>query len=306
MSGSSLATRAAYGTRLARLAAGVLAHRVVPRSGAGQRRAERWNGFFDRRLLSRLEAARRELGRFDASMFGVLNDKRLDGQLVFEYGTLVDWVQSWRGLRVLDVGTGRSTLPRWMTQQGARVVALDFPTPVERNAGGWLRRVDRWLAGPAVETPFVGASMLALPFRNDTFDLVTCLSVVEHLDTDVATRRFVPPEEQERRLDQTLRELVRVTRPGGHTYITTECCDYRRALTDAWRSAYYFEGDGPPISSAWPTDRLRALFPERLAQLGCVLEGPADFDAERIKDPGTWTHRGEFFSAISLLARKCE
>jgi hypothetical protein len=135
---------------------------------------------------------------------------------------------------------------------------------------------------------------------------VTCLSVVEHLDTDVATRRFVPPEEQERRLDQTLRELVRVTRPGGHTYITTECCDYRRALTDAWRSAYYFEGDGPPISSAWPTDRLRALFPERLAQLGCVLEGPADFDAERIKDPGTWTHRGEFFSAISLLARKCE
>jgi SAM-dependent methyltransferase len=44
----------------------------------------------------------------------------------------------------------------------------------------------------------------ALPWPDETFDLVTCLDVVEHTDDDRVT----------------LRELRRVTRPGGHLLLT--------------------------------------------------------------------------------------
>jgi len=43
-----------------------------------------------------------------------------------------------------------------------------------------------------------------LPFSDATFDLVTCLDVVEHLDDDTAA----------------LREMWRVLRPGGHLLVT--------------------------------------------------------------------------------------
>jgi len=43
-----------------------------------------------------------------------------------------------------------------------------------------------------------------LPFDDATFDLVTCLDVIEHTPDDV----------------RALRELVRVTRPGGHLLVT--------------------------------------------------------------------------------------
>ena len=40
-----------------------------------------------------------------------MNSPRLEGQIVFEYGTLLRALERWSGLRVLDVGTGRSTFP---------------------------------------------------------------------------------------------------------------------------------------------------------------------------------------------------
>jgi SAM-dependent methyltransferase len=48
------------------------------------------------------------------------------------------------------------------------------------------------------------ASLDRLPFENDSFDLVTCLDVLEHTSDDVAA----------------LRELRRVIRPGGHLLLT--------------------------------------------------------------------------------------
>jgi SAM-dependent methyltransferase len=48
------------------------------------------------------------------------------------------------------------------------------------------------------------ASLAALPFRGDAFDLVAATDVVEHVADDVGA----------------LRELLRVTRPGGHVVIT--------------------------------------------------------------------------------------
>ena len=97
---------------------------------------------------------------------------------MFEYGTLVHAIPNWRHLRVLDVGTGRSTFPEWMTFQGARVTPLDLATPAEDRRGGFQERINDLVARRASHLTGVAASMLCLPFPDGSFDTVTSLSVV--------------------------------------------------------------------------------------------------------------------------------
>ncbi len=53
--------------------------------------------------------------------------------------------------------------------------------------------------------------MRCLPFADASFELVTSLSVVEHLDTNLPDRVFVPYPEQQRRLSEVIEEMIRVT-----------------------------------------------------------------------------------------------
>src|SRR4051794_24326247 len=105
--------RAGYGWRIVQRAIGVLRSRIRP---ATRRTAVvvPLNAMFDSALLPQFDRERAELEAFDLYLYDVMNDPRLRGQIVFEYGTLLRTIDKWVGLRVLDIGTGRSTLPRWM------------------------------------------------------------------------------------------------------------------------------------------------------------------------------------------------
>jgi SAM-dependent methyltransferase len=259
---------------------------------------------FDRRRLPDLENERRRLEGFDIALFVALNDPRVIGQIVFEYGTLVNWVSSWAGLRVLDVGSGRSTLPNWMIAQGARVVAFEYPEPVELRWAGKLGRFNDLLLGSTRRRlRQVSGSMLELPFADQSFDLVTSLSVIEHLDTNLPDRSYVPYAEQRKRAARVLDEMVRVTRPGGLIYLTSECCHYGRATTDAWRSSYYYD-EGPALSGAWPIEDVPEIFYDYLADRGCSLIGPTAFDPFWPGADAKATFRGPQFSAFSVLVRR--
>ena len=263
------------------------------------------NGMFTRRLLARLDGEKRRLETFDLGLFSALNDPRLLGQIVFEYGTLSGSVPAWRGLRVLDIGTGRSTLPCWMTAQGASVVTFEFPEPVESaGGGGALARFNEALVGR--HRPRLGqvaGDMLELPFRSQAFDVVTCLSVIEHLDTQLPGRLYVPYAEQRRRAARVLDEMVRVARPEGLLYLTSECCDYARATADAWRDSYYYR-EGPSLSGAWPVEDVPEIFYDHLAKRGCSFPGGVSFaPADLCGDGQHETFRGPYFSAFSVLAR---
>jgi len=262
------------------------------------------NGMFTRRSLARLDGEKRRLETFDLGLFSALNDPRLAGQIVFEYGTLSSFVPSWRGLRVLDIGTGRSTLPCWMTAQGASVATFEFPQPVESTDGGALARFNQALVRryrPRLGQ--VAGDMLELPFRSQAFDVVTCLSVIEHLDTQLPGRLYVPFAEQRRRAARVLDEMVRVARPGGLLYLTSECCDYGRATTDAWRDSYYYR-QGPSLSGAWPVEDVPEIFYDHLAKRGCSFPGGVSFAPEELRGDGLHeTFRGPYFSAFSVLAR---
>jgi ubiquinone/menaquinone biosynthesis C-methylase UbiE len=99
--------------------------------------------------------------------------------------------------RWLDLGCGHQVLPAWRYEserrvvEGARVVGLD----ADRSALRGHRTIHRLVQGD------IGA----LPFADDTFDLVTLNMVVEHLND---------PERQ-------FAEVRRVLRPGGSVLLHT-------------------------------------------------------------------------------------
>lgn len=303
MSKASLTARASYVSQVLGRASGVLLARMRRPIHERSRHPVPFNAMFDNSVLPALDAERSALERFDLYLFDVMNSPRLRGQIVFEYGTLMRAIGAWHGLHVVDVGTGRSTFPGWMSRAGAIVTTFDLGRPAEQPAGGFLARVDRVVRkSPGVLRAVVG-SMRALPFADGSVDLVTSLSVVEHLDTDLPARSYVPYDEQRRRLAKVLDEMIRVARPGGMLYLTSECCDYQRAAADNWRGAYYYD-EGPALSAAWPVGDVPRLFYDYVARRGCTLVGGVEFDPADIADSGRWTWRGPYFSGFTLLARK--
>lgn len=299
----SLQARARYGLRVVGRGVGVLRARMTA-AAASQTAARHltFNAMFGRDLVAALDVERRRLQQFDLYLFDVMNAPRLRGQIVFEYGLLLRAVADWSGLTVLDVGTGRSTLPRWMSRSGARVTTFDLSAPAETATAGFERKVDRLVAFQPGTIRAVAGSMRQLPFGARRFQLVTCLSVLEHLDTEFPSRAYVPYDAQRARLAEVLDEMIRVAAPGAYLYITSECCDYGRATTDAWRGAYYYR-DGPPLSAAWPVHDVSRLFYDYLTERGCAPVGPITFDPRAIDDPAHWTSRGPYFSGFSVLVR---
>ena len=284
---------------------GVLRARVHPLATPAStvRRTQPANVMFSAALPPMLEPERRALERFDLYLHDVMNSSRLRGQIVFEYGTLLRAIDRWTGLRVLDIGTGRSTFPNWMSHEGAIVTPFDLSKPAEARLTGFQERVNGVVGRRSGQVRRVTGSMRSLPFADASFDLLTSLSVVEHLDTDLPERTFVPYEEQQRRLARVIDEMIRVARPGGYIYITSECCDFTRATADAWKPAYYYD-EGPALSGAWPVQDVPRLFYEYVANRGCSLVGGVQFDVSNIAREDHWTWRGPYFSGLSVLARK--
>jgi ubiquinone/menaquinone biosynthesis C-methylase UbiE len=98
-----------------------------------------------------------------------------------------------RGKRVLEVGCGAAQCSRWLTRQGADVVAFDIS--VGQLVQG--RTLDR-RTGVAVRT--VAADAVAIPFADNTFDIVCSAFGGLPFVADAAT---------------ALGEIARVLRPGG-------------------------------------------------------------------------------------------
>jgi SAM-dependent methyltransferase len=107
------------------------------------------------------------------------------------------------GLKVADVGGGRGALAPYLAACGASVDSFDLDYLWD-SAGnpGVEGRFLRWAEAHGVRPRF--ASLFNLPVPDATYDVVTCISVVEHVPFKQAA----------------LREVLRVLKPGGRLILT--------------------------------------------------------------------------------------
>ena len=107
------------------------------------------------------------------------------------------------GVRVADVGGGRGALAAYFASRGAQVDTFDLDYLWD-SAGdpGVEARFLRWAESRGFRPQF--GSLFNLPVEDETYDVVTCISVVEHVPYKVAA----------------LREALRVLKPGGRLLLT--------------------------------------------------------------------------------------
>ena len=132
----------------------------------------------------------------------------------------VELAQVGPGSRVLDVATGTGDLAFALARaigSGGLVVGADFSEQMLEVA---RRKVGWGAAGPgAAEVRFEQANALLLPHATDEFDAAT---------VGFGVRNFSD-------LDQGLRELARVVRPGGHVVILEMTTPQRAPLSTFFR-----------------------------------------------------------------------
>ncbi|MET4224158.1 demethylmenaquinone methyltransferase [Oerskovia enterophila] len=142
-----------------------------------------------------------------ASRYDLTNDVISLGQDRRWRKQTVDAVAALPGERVLDLAAGTGTSSEPFADEGVEVVPCDFSVGMLQV--GKRRRPD---------LPFVAGDATALPFADESFDAVTISFGLRNVvDTDAA-----------------LREMLRVTRPGGRIVI----CEFSRPTWKPFRALY--------------------------------------------------------------------
>jgi SAM-dependent methyltransferase len=245
----------------------------------------------------------------DEELLRRLSDSRIGGVRNWEYGILLGALRHFperSGWAALDVGSGNSTFPRYLLETGnvGAMTTLDLDVSFERQSSANRERDER----SGIKR--VQGSMLDLPFPPASFDLVTCISAIEHLDGDPLAHRRDP--ENNRRApyeryvadtSQALDSMMSVVRPGGFFYLTTDAFMPDRQTTDTWSNP---DGSGE-IWSAYRYEDVENVFVEAVRRNGFEFWSPPRFDAELlIDDPSRASYRGRHFTVFSLFVRRPE
>jgi demethylmenaquinone methyltransferase/2-methoxy-6-polyprenyl-1,4-benzoquinol methylase len=156
-----------------------------------------------------------------ARRYDVTNDVLSMGQDRRWRRAVISAVDPRPGERVLDLAAGTGTSSQPFADRGATVVPCDFSL-------GMLQVGKRHRP----HLPFTAGDGTRLPFADATFDAVTI---------SFGLRNIVDPE-------AGLRELRRVTRPGGRLVV----CEFSHPTWAPWRTVYleYLMRALPPIARA--------------------------------------------------------
>jgi glycosyltransferase involved in cell wall biosynthesis/ubiquinone/menaquinone biosynthesis C-methylase UbiE len=150
--------------------------------------------------------------------------------------------ESAHALRVLDVGSGVVPLCNWMSRRGHEVTAID---PARSDIEFLISSDVNAFYGSSVRYETGRAEQL--PFPDESFDVATCISVLEHV---------APGNDR-----LALWEIARVLKPGGHLILTL---DVAPALREQ------------PGEQLWPADWRRHAQPFSHQALGRLLQYVGD------------------------------
>jgi len=253
------------------------------------------NTFFSPHHLKPLKADIDEIAHADLYLRWKLFDRRAGRIKAWEYGLLHNYSDAFQGLKILDVGPGNSTFPTYLQSKGAAVTTIDLPQPLDPPFSYQKWRYRR--SGVATDQ----GSVLDLPYEDDSFDLVTCISTIEHLDSIPGETDVLPYPTFIDRTRTALAEMCRVVNPGGHLYITSEAYVPGKATKDRWLA--YIET--PSINGAYDVNDVAGVFVDTLRAHGFELVGDSDYQPALLLDDGDRSnYRGHFISTFALLARK--
>lgn len=258
--------------------------------------------FISARRIAELAPFKERMMGHDRSLRDRLTEKRIQGLKVYEYGELIAFLTDLptaRGARLLDVGPGNSTFPAYLATFVNEVVTLDLERRLEPLAAA---SHDVLAESRVVNTT---GNMLAMPFENNSFDMVTCISAIEHLDDPGpqpdGTRLQIPREEFCRKTATALREMMRVLRPGGYLYVTTDAylpdlqktCNWSKKRKDGriWSAYHFVDIRDVFLRTIGECD---GMFDERLNAGPEFLRNSSDFSS----------YRGRYFTTFGILARK--
>lgn len=102
----------------------------------------------------------------------------------------------------LDVGCGECNYTNILRDEARRIISLDMQKPQNPLAN---------------DTTFILGSIENLPFKEDSFDFIYCLSVLQLIQDDRAA----------------VKEIFRILKPGGRFYLTIPTrCSVFRAIRD--------------------------------------------------------------------------
>ena len=118
---------------------------------------------------------------------------------------LAPWVRRARDWRVLDVGCGYGFYSLDLARRGARLIGCDLA--LEALQASHQTAQGLGLDGRAA---YMAADGSMLPLPGDTFDLIFCNCVLEHIVDD----------------HQALAEMHRTLRPGGLLYLTVDNAEH--------------------------------------------------------------------------------
>lgn len=258
------------------------------------------NTFFSRSRLKSLRGHVYRAAQADERLLGRFAESRIQGLRAWEYGTLLAYLHGLsgrEGFDGLDVGSGRSAFPEYLvtSKNVGTMTTLDLPDAFEQPDVSGMRVTQ------------VSGSMLDMPFEDQTFDLVTCISAIEHLDgnptlhqRDPEAHPMLPYDEFIERTAKAVGELARVVRPGGHLYLTTDVFLPDLQHTDSWA-----KGRPGPIRSAYRFAALQETFLPALYESGLRLVGAPDFGRALLEgSEDRSTYRGRYFTTFALVARR--
>lgn len=132
-------------------------------------------------------------------------EQHQSGQEVFE-GYLRPLLFGEPFCKVLDVGCGIGRGITSLSTLGIEAYGIDLPV-----------LAPHWATAGNARSCFVGCSAAALPFKDDYFDVVYSLGVIEHIGTLIGQCTLSGDFRERRR--EYAKELVRVTRPGGRIIV---------------------------------------------------------------------------------------
>lgn len=114
----------------------------------------------------------------------------------------------WPGKKVLDLGSEISPMPWYLASLGAQVMLVECDSQ-------WVAQWERLRKETGFEVAWEIVGDEKLPFRAESFDVVTSFSVIEHQTNKT----------------EAVNEVVRVLRPHGKFFISFDICEPSLGMT---------------------------------------------------------------------------